>query len=805
MVDGWRAGDRRPVEQFLDRFPDLWHRPDAALELIAEELALREECGDPATAAELAGRFPQWADQVRALYDCQRLLGPRFDPPEFPAAGEDLGEFRLLAEIGRGAHGKVFLATQPALAERPVVLKLSPDVGGEHLSLARLQHTHIVPLYSAHEFPDRGLRGLCLPYFGGLPLSALLAEVGDRPPAARRGSDLVAALHRSGVAAPVPAAVRGAACEFLERAAYAEAICWVGACLADALQYAHDRGLLHLDLKPSNVLLAADGVPMLLDFHLARPPLAAGDPAPRWLGGSPAYMPPEHRAAMQAVRDGGIIPTAVDARSDIFSLGVLLSEALGHRPDDGCPAEVSVGLADILARCMAAAPADRYPTAADLAGDLRRHLSDLPLRGVGNRDPVERWAKWRRRRPYSLPLIGTLTALLAAGVGFILHATRQADLAVAALRDGEDHLHQRRYPEAVEAFRGGEALISGWPFYRQVADRLRDGRQLAERGKAAADLHALCERVRPMYAAGELTPAQAETVAARCRDLWGQRDLIAARLAGQPDPDLETRWQTDLRDVGILAAHLEPRAVPPEATAAAHRRALEILDQAEALLRPSGAIYLERAAHAKALGMTGLRADAEKLAGTMPPRTALEHVAAGRAYLGAGDLRQAEGEMNRALELDPGSVWANYFKGICGYRLGKPTVAVAAFSACAALAPNSAWCQYNLGLAFGAAGGPDEAFACYDRALVLEPGLVAAWLGRAAVHAGKKQSADALADVQRAANAGLAPAEVAYQKALIHLATNNRPAGEVCLRECLALAPQHAEARKALDRLKAER
>ena len=65
-------------------------------------------------------------------------------------------------------------------------------------------------------------------------------------------------------------------------------------------QYAQERGLVHLDIKPSNALLAMDGVPMLLDFHLARGPLAAGAPA-SWLGGTPGHMAPEHEKALEAV------------------------------------------------------------------------------------------------------------------------------------------------------------------------------------------------------------------------------------------------------------------------------------------------------------------------------------------------------------------------------------------------------------------------------------------------------------------------------------------------------------------------
>src|SRR5262249_39708481 len=153
----------------------------------------------------------------------------------------------------------------------------------------------------------------------------------------------------------------------------------VGACLADALQYAHDRGLVHLDLKPSNVLIAADGTPMLLDFHLARPPLSAGDPAPGWLGGTPGFMAPEQARAVAAVRAGEPARAAGAGRADVYALGLLwggLFRDAGFAP--------SAAVADVLARCTAVAPAGRYATAKGVAADLRRHLADLPLKGVRN-------------------------------------------------------------------------------------------------------------------------------------------------------------------------------------------------------------------------------------------------------------------------------------------------------------------------------------------------------------------------------------------------------------------------------------
>jgi len=241
--------------------------------------------------------------------------------------------------------------------------------------------------------------------------------------------------HAPRLADPRPLTSTASACQVLASASYVQAICWIGACLADALNYARERGMVHLDVKPSNVLLAADGQPMLLDFHLASAPMPAGTPAPAWLGGTPAYMAPEHDLALAAVRNKQMIAVTVDGQADIYSLGLLLYESLGGLrpvPTSRLGRElrqrnphVTKGLADLLGKCLAPVPQNRYPTAGSLAADLRRHLADLPLRGVRNRSISERWWKWRRRRPSLLPLFFLIVALSGAAAVGIVHGNKR--------------------------------------------------------------------------------------------------------------------------------------------------------------------------------------------------------------------------------------------------------------------------------------------------------------------------------------------------------------------------------------------
>ncbi|HEY1377809.1 MAG TPA: serine/threonine-protein kinase, partial [Gemmataceae bacterium] len=766
MVQRWRRGERPLPEDFLARHPELWDHPEAAADLIYEEFCLRREYGPDLPAEDILARFPQWRPQLEVMLDCQRLLDPRRADPQFPAAGESLGDFLLLAEIGRGAHGVVFLASQLSLGDRPVVLKLTPSDAGEHLSLARLQHTHIVPLYSVQDHPARGLRALCMPYFGGATLARLLAAVRPTPPARRTGRDLAEALDREQAAAPGVAPARRQARRELAESGYVEAVCHVGACLADALQYAHDRGLVHLDLKPSNVLLAADGQPMVLDFHLARPPLSPAEPGPAWLGGTPGYMSPEQAAALAAARLGRPVPRPVDGRSDVYSLGVVLYEALagglpggdvptgttikmaaGAEPNPPAPfpkreggedskdgligssppsrfgkgagglgysslalglgrnqlhhrnPQVSVGLSDVIARCLADDPADRYPHMAALAADLRRHLAHRPLVGVRNRSLAERWRKWRRRRPHGAALAGmmlaVLTAAAAVALGAVSHVADRIDRAGAALTDARGQMAAGDWDAAIGTLRRGRAAAGGLPWQQPLAEELDRRLRVAEQGRAAAarsaaarDLHALADRVRFLYGADPVPANGLRAVAAPCRALWDGRERVVARLRPADGAAVDPATRDALYDLAIFWADVQVRLAAPAELDAARRQSIVVLDQAEALLGPSPVLDQERRLHGGP-GRSSVR----------PPQTAWEYYALGRALLRAGELDRAAAEVGVAVRLEPQGLWPNFYAGLCAYRQGRYADAAVAYSVAIGAAPDAAACFFGRAVA----------------------------------------------------------------------------------------------------------
>jgi eukaryotic-like serine/threonine-protein kinase len=815
MATAWSLGEPIRAEQLLADRPGLGD--EAAIRLIYEETCLRRESGQNIDTTEVVSRFPRWKDELEVLLGCDRLLRPFARLAALPEVGEDLGPFRLLVELGRGASGKTYLAAEPALADRLVVLKVISDDQEEHLSLARLQHTHIIPLFSEHTFPGRGLRALCMPYLGGTSLARILEGVSEVPLAQRRGHHLLKVLDQIQASYPTLSVSDGPYRRYLDQATYDQAVCWIAACLADALHDAHAHGLIHMDVKPSNVLIAGDGLPMLLDFHLARRPMRPGERLVDRLGGTPGWMAPEHRAALEAVGMGQEIAEPVDHRADIYALGLLLCEALGgpgaaRNAAAGLPwrrgnAGVSIGLADLVQKCLAAKPSDRYRDAAALADDLRRHLTNLPLREVPNRSLAERWRKWRRRRPTSLARATTrlvtaaaLVLVLVLGQAFFRQRVHDIHEVETALEYGRKLCAHGEYVEAAQTLfraleRAGTVRAAD-----DLKNSLREQLLVAHRGQKASALHELAELIRFRFGIDLPAEPEAHALVRHIGTIWAERDILLSPKGAIFDPKTEQVIRADLVDLAITWSELRVRLASPTEADEAHQDARRVLDEAAGLCGASPRLERLRRATVHVAGPV------DSLQARIPaPESALDHYDLGRSYLRSGQFREAAAEFQHVLDLRPQDFWANYYQGLCAYRLGQVHEALSAFRTCVALAPLSAECYYNRALAAESLRRPDQSFRDYSRALELDPHLTSASLNRGILAYKNGRHDEAIADFRRSlqttTNSGTI-GRIHYSLALAYLAKANRIAALAAAEEAVARGCPEALALR--DRLRRE-
>jgi serine/threonine protein kinase len=408
----WERGEAPSVPEFLSRLGP--SRASDAAALVYHAYCLAQAAGLDPDPADYRDRFPlpgALLDQFFSLTQASDAFRLRHltDPAALPEVGDEIGPFVLVRKLGEGAFARVFLAEQSDLDHRFVVVKVSTRITPEPRLLARARHSHIVEVLWHNLIDDGSLQLICMPFLGGATLAAVLADQERRIRRPRSGCDLLAALDRVAACEYPPANLSRPAREIIGRLSYARAVAWLVARLAEALDYAYGRGVLHGDVKPSNILLTADGEPMLLDFNLAVGWYPSdGDDLPAEAGGTLAYMAPERLKAIAEPRVFVLPRVDERHRADLYALGMVLLEGLAGRNADRVESlpqpprtlarallasrqqeiealirsgrvPIEPALQSILRRCLAADPADRYGRASELAEDLDRWCGNRSL------------------------------------------------------------------------------------------------------------------------------------------------------------------------------------------------------------------------------------------------------------------------------------------------------------------------------------------------------------------------------------------------------------------------------------------
>jgi serine/threonine protein kinase/uncharacterized membrane protein len=463
-----------------------------------EEYLASLETGPAPDRQEFLARYPEIAAALaKCLHGLEFVHGiaPQLNeagPKQLPSFASEiqpegpLGDFRIVREVGRGGMGVVYEAVQISLGRR-VALKVLPFAAAldpKHLqrfkneaqAVAQLHHTNIVPVFGVG--CERGVHYYGMQFIEGQTLAKVISDLRlqiadlpkrascrDEPPSQPATADYrlpppdaQSAICNLKSAIPPTRPIAGLSTEHsIKSATYFRTVANLGVQVAEALEHAHDQGVIHRDIKPANLLVDGRGNLWITDFGLAHCHSQAGLTMSGDLVGTLRYMSPEQALAKRLL---------IDHRTDIYSLGVTLYELLTLEPafsgrdreemlqqiafqEPHAPRQrnkaIPRELETIVLKSMEKYPEGRYATAKELADDLRRFLEDKPIR-ARRATLLQRAAKWSRRHKSAMIAAAVVLILavvgLAAGTWLIWLQKKQTEAALADARANAERAQQ---------------------------------------------------------------------------------------------------------------------------------------------------------------------------------------------------------------------------------------------------------------------------------------------------------------------------------------------------------------------------
>ncbi|MEQ1903045.1 MAG: serine/threonine-protein kinase [Pirellulaceae bacterium] len=423
---------------------------ESELAQVFDRYAEAMDSGDRQAADAILDEYPSIGDEFRAPLEGLYLLGRASQKNHFDLHYEDspgrkrLGDYEIEYELGRGGMGVVYAATQISLRRR-VALKVLPMMAvldprqvarfrNEAQAAASLVHPNIVPVYAVG--CERGVHYYSMQLVEGQSLEQFVEELRQSPTRAHAEID-----NSSEITAP--AAVSTAVTK--ESLNYVRRVLGIGCQAANAIDFAHQQGIVHRDIKPSNLMLDQTGNVWVTDFGLARCQGASNLTSQGDRIGTARYMSPEQAAGRVH---------QIDFRTDIYSLGVTLYELLTLRPafdstdrvqlladiesKEPTPlrrinSSIPLDLETVIVKAIAKSPADRYSSCKEFADDLSRCLNGQPVL-ARRQTSADRIFKSLAKHKWAVILLCGMclsVAIAASVVASVFYQQRQRELAAA--------------------------------------------------------------------------------------------------------------------------------------------------------------------------------------------------------------------------------------------------------------------------------------------------------------------------------------------------------------------------------------
>lgn len=326
------AGTPRTLEFYWPMAGEILPQEAIPFDLVLEEVQLRRAAGDKPRWDDYRQRFPDLADTIGkwlAGGDTQGATGVPGKVPELPV-GQVVDDFHVLKLLGQGAFARVYLARQQSM-HRLCALKATSRGSEEPQALSQLDHANIVRVYDQREINDPPTILLYMQYLAGGTLADCIKRVRDLPPAMWDGKKILESIDQNLLDASQTAPEQSNVRQQIAKMEWAEVVAWFGIQLAEGLDYANGKGVLHRDVKPANILLSAEAIPKLADFNVSCSGLSGRAGAAAYFGGSLAYMSPEQLEVADPTNSREA--NELDGRSDLYALGIVLWELWqGVRP-----------------------------------------------------------------------------------------------------------------------------------------------------------------------------------------------------------------------------------------------------------------------------------------------------------------------------------------------------------------------------------------------------------------------------------------------------------------------------------------